>query len=204
MQFKYQKLLLERCFIVNLDVLKSFNILELTYKRICSILKIIIIKDCIMTAVHSRLSLWMPKFIECRYDLKQFPYEKLLIQANQMHLSFKNICFNHIWYHAWSQKMGEIVRFLWYFMVFWRRTYGELMIGLGEILVKRIFILCARVISRWLWFGFFEFLKKNGWKWWNCSIFMVFYGISKKDLWGTYGWTWDIVDFFVKSIHYPL
>ena len=22
------------------------------------------IKDCIMTAVHSRLSLWMPKFIE--------------------------------------------------------------------------------------------------------------------------------------------
>ena len=27
------------------------------------------IKDCIMTAVYSRLSLWMPKFIECRYDL---------------------------------------------------------------------------------------------------------------------------------------
>ena len=41
-QFKYQKLHLERCFIVNLDVLKSFNILELTYKRICSILKIIL------------------------------------------------------------------------------------------------------------------------------------------------------------------
>ena len=34
--------------------------------------------------------------------------------------------------------------------------------------------------------------------------FMVFYGISKKDLWGAYGWTWDIVDFFVKSIHCPL
>ena len=35
-------------------------------------------------------------------------------------------------------------------------------------------------------------------------IFMVFYGISKKDLWGAYWWTWDIVDFFVKSIHCPL
>ena len=67
---------------------------------------------------------------------------------------------------------GEIVRFLWYFMVFRKRTYGELMGGLGtsliffceimfhartvgrlglwEILVKRIFILCARVKSRWL------------------------------------------------------
>ena len=22
-----------------------------------------------------------------------------------------------------------------------------------------------------------------------------FYGISKKDLWGAYEWTWDIVDF---------
>ena len=31
-----------------------------------------------------------------------------------------------------------------------------------------------------------------------------FYGISKKDLWGAYEWTWDIVDFFVKSIHCPL
>ena len=31
--------------------------------------------------------------------------------------------------------------------------------------------------------------------------FMVF---RKKDLWGTFGWTWDIVDFFVKSIHCPL
>ena len=26
-------------------------------------------------------------------------------------------------------------------------------------------------------------------------VFMVFYGISKKDLWGAYEWTWDIVDF---------
>ena len=31
-----------------------------------------------------------------------------------------------------------------------------------------------------------------------------FYGISKKDLWGAYEWTSDIVDFFVKSIHCPL
>ena len=31
--------------------------------------------------------------------------------------------------------------------------------------------------------------------------FMVF---RKKDLWGAYGWTWDIVDFFMKSIHCPL
>ena len=31
-----------------------------------------------------------------------------------------------------------------------------------------------------------------------------FYGISKKDLWEAYEWTWDIVDFFVKSIHCPL
>ena len=31
-----------------------------------------------------------------------------------------------------------------------------------------------------------------------------FYGILKKDLWGAYEWTWDIVDFFVKSIHCPL
>ena len=28
---------------------------------------------------------------------------------------------------------------------------------------------------------------------------MVFYGISKKDLWGAYGWTWDIVDFFCEK-----
>ena len=28
---------------------------------------------------------------------------------------------------------------------------------------------------------------------------MVFYGISKKDLWGAYEWTWDIVDFFCKK-----
>ena len=27
---------------------------------------------------------------------------------------------------------------------------------------------------------------------------------SKKDLWGAYRWTWDIVDLFVKSIHSPL
>ena len=34
-----------------------------------------------------------------------------------------------------------------------------------------------------------------------------FYGILwyfEKDLWGAYGWTWDIVDFYVKSIHCPL
>ena len=30
---------------------------------------------------------------------------------------------------------------------------------------------------------------------------MVFYGILKKDLWGAYKWTWDIVDFLMKSIH---
>ena len=64
-------------------------------KRIFPIPKII--KDCMMTAVDSCLSLRMPKFIECRYDLKQFTYEKLLLgclmQANQMYLAFKNICF---------------------------------------------------------------------------------------------------------------
>ena len=31
-----------------------------------------------------------------------------------------------------------------------------------------------------------------------------FYGILKKDLWGPYEWTWDIVDLFVKSIYFPL
>ena len=31
-----------------------------------------------------------------------------------------------------------------------------------------------------------------------------FYGILKKDLWGAYEWTWDIVDFFVISIDCPL
>ena len=30
-----------------------------------------------------------------------------------------------------------------------------------------------------------------------------FYGISKKDLWGAYGWTWDVVDFFVKVFTVP-
>ena len=30
---------------------------------------------------------------------------------------------------------GEIVRFLWYFMVFRKRTYGELMGGLGTSLI---------------------------------------------------------------------
>ena len=28
---------------------------------------------------------------------------------------------------------------------------------------------------------------------------MVFYGISKKDLWEAYGWTWDIVDIFCEK-----
>ena len=28
---------------------------------------------------------------------------------------------------------------------------------------------------------------------------MVFYGISKKDLWEAYEWTWDIVDLFCKK-----
>ena len=26
-----------------------------------------------------------------------------------------------------------------------------------------------------------------------------FYGILKKDLWGAYEWTWDIVDFFCEK-----
>ena len=30
-----------------------------------------------------------------------------------------------------------------------------------------------------------------------------FYGISIKDLWGAYGWTWDIVDFFFKVFTVP-
>ena len=30
---------------------------------------------------------------------------------------------------------GEIVRFLWYFMVFRKRTHGELMGGLGTSLI---------------------------------------------------------------------
>ena len=46
--------------------------------------------------------------------------------------------------------------------------------------------------------------KKKWVKMMKLSIFMVFNGISKKDLWGAYEWTWDIVDFFVKSIHCPL
>ena len=43
--------------------------------------------------------------------------------------------------------------------------------------------------------------KKKRVKMVKLFVFMVFYGISKKDLWGAYEWTWDIVDFFVKSIH---
>ena len=43
--------------------------------------------------------------------------------------------------------------------MFHARTLGRL--GLWEILVKRIFILCARVKSRWQLFWFFEFLKKK-------------------------------------------
>ena len=55
-----------------------------------------------------------------------------------MHLSFKNICFNHLIPCMVSKKMGEngeIVRFLGYFMVFRKRTYGELMGGLGTSLI---------------------------------------------------------------------
>ena len=40
--------------------------------------------------------------------------------------------------HGLKKKMGEngeIVRFLWYFMVFRKRTYGELMGGLGTSLI---------------------------------------------------------------------
>ena len=33
---------------------------------------------------------------------------------------------------------------------------------------------------------------------------MVFYGISKKDLWGAYEWTYDIVDFCEKYSLSPL
>ena len=29
--------------------------------------------------------------------------------------------------------------------------------------------------------------------------FFDFYGISKKDLWGAYEWTWDIVVFFCEK-----
>ena len=50
----------------------------------------------------------------------------------------------------------------------------------------------------------FRISQKKGEKMVKLFDFMVFYGISKKDLWGAYGWTWDIVDFFVKSIHCPL
>ena len=32
-------------------------------------------------------------------------------------------------------EIGEIVRFLCYFMVFRKRTYGELMVGLGTSLI---------------------------------------------------------------------
>ena len=91
------------------------------------------IKDCIMTAVHRRLSLWMPKFIECRYDLKQFPYEKLLIQANQMHLSFKNICFNHLipCMHGLKKwvKLFDFYGILWYFE---KGLMGSLWLDLGH------------------------------------------------------------------------
>ena len=45
---------------------------------------------------------------------------------------------------------GEIVRFLWYFMVFWKRTYGELMSGLGTslILLWKVFTVLFKVIAR--------------------------------------------------------
>ena len=33
----------------------------------------------------------------------------------------------------------------------------------------------------------------------NCAIFIVFYGIVKKDLWTAYEWTWDIADFFCEK-----
>ena len=35
---------------------------------------------------------------------------------------------------------------------------------------------------------------------WTSNDHSVFYDLT----WGAYGWTWDIVDFFVKSIHCPL
>ena len=52
--------------------------------------------------------------------------------------------------------------------------------------------------------GFSNFSKK----WVKMVKLFDFYGIlwyfEKFDLWGAYGWTWDIVDIFVKSIHCPL
>ena len=59
--------------------------------------------------------------------------------------------------------------------MFHARTLGRL--GLWEILVKRIFILCARVKSRWLWFVFFKivvvFFKLNFRKFigWKCNLY---------------------------------
>ena len=47
--------------------------------------------------------------------------------------------------------------------------------------------------------------KKKKWvKMVKLFVFMVFYGISKKDLWGAYERTWDIVDFFFFCEKYSL
>ena len=68
-------------------------------------------------------------------------------------------------------------------------------------LVKRIFILCARVKSTRRRHGFFELKKK---KWVKMVKLFDFYGILKKDLWRAYEWTWDIVDFFCEKSLSPL
>ena len=77
-------------------------------KRIFPIPKII--KDCIMTAVDSCLSLWMPKFIECRYDLFITIYI-WKIASRMSHTSQPNVfsiqkyLFQVIWYHAIAKNM---------------------------------------------------------------------------------------------------
>ena len=53
--------------------------------------------------------------------------------------------------------------------------------------------------------GPMQSLDANTAKYWVKMVKLFdFYGILKKDLWGAYEWTFDIVYFFVKSIHCPL
>ena len=50
---------------------------------------------------------------------------------------------------------------------------------------------------------FSNFSKKMGENG-ECAIFIVFYGILKKNLCAVCEWTWDIADFFMKRINCPL
>ena len=100
-------------------------------------------------------------------------------------------CFGFFEFLKKMGENGEIVRFLWYFMVFRKRTYGELMSGLGKSLIFlwKVFTVPFKVIARNFrnskLFGADEFLKipKNTCKRWELNSVSRPHARTARALW---------------------